>query len=171
MKGVIVISKKTAICPGSFDPIILGHLDIINRASELFDEVIVLVLPNSNKNHSWFSLHERVRLIEKVIKKPNIRVECYENGLLVNYAKQHNATAIVKGLRAVTDFDYEFQMALTNKTLDSNIETIFIPTNTEYMFLSSTVVKEVAKHKGDISSYIPKEIENSIKEHAEKFST
>ena len=114
---------------------------------------------------------ERVFLIEEVINNPNISVKYYEGGLLTDYAKKYNATAIVKGLRAVTDFDYEFQMALTNKSLNPNIETIFMPTNSKYMFLSSTVVKDVARYDGDISSYVPKEIENIIKKRGREMSS
>ena len=165
------MNKRIAICPGSFDPITLGHLDIINRTAELFDEVIVLVLPNNSKSHAWFDFRERVFLIEEVINNPNISVKYYEGGLLTDYAKKYNATAIVKGLRAVTDFDYEFQMALTNKSLNPNIETIFMPTNSKYMFLSSTVVKDVARYDGDISSYVPKEIENIIKKRGREMSS
>ena len=165
------MNKRIAICPGSFDPITLGHLDIINRTAELFDEVIVLVLPNNSKSHAWFDFRERVFLIEEVINNPNISVKYYEGGLLTDYAKKYNATAIVKGLRAVTDFDYEFQMALTNKSLNPNIETIFMPTNSKYMFLSSTVVKDVARYDGDISSYVPKEIENIIKKRGLEMSS
>lgn len=147
---------KIAICPGSFDPVTLGHLDIINRASELFDRVVVLVMTNSAKN-SMFSVEERIELINRCIKKENIVVDTYE-GLLVNYAKDINAVAIVKGLRAVSDFDYEFQQALINKSLMPEIETVFLTAKGKNMFLSSSMVKEVCRLDGDISRFVPCQI-------------
>lgn len=147
---------KIAICPGSFDPVTLGHLDIINRASELFDRVVVLVMTNSAKN-SMFSVEERIELINRCIKKDNIVVDTYE-GLLVNYARDINAVAIVKGLRAVSDFDYEFQQALINKSLMPEIETVFLTAKGKNMFLSSSMVKEVCRLDGDISRFVPCEI-------------
>lgn len=151
---------KTAICPGSFDPVTLGHLDVIERASELFDRVIVLVMSNSAKK-SAFTVDERIELIKKCIKKSNVEVDTY-SGLLVDYAKKNNAAAIVKGLRAVSDFDYEFQQALINKSLYPKVETVFLAAKGENMFLSSSMVKEVCSLNGDISSYVPKEIVNDI---------
>lgn len=151
---------KIAICPGSFDPVTLGHIDIIERASRLFDKVIVLVLTNSSKT-PVFSLDERIDFIKRCVANSNIEVDTY-SGLLVDYAKNHNANAIVKGLRAVSDFDYEFQLALINKSLDPNIETLFLPAKGENMFLSSSMVKEVCGLGGDISAFIPKEIEKDI---------
>ncbi len=151
---------KIAICPGSFDPVTLGHLDIIERASELFDKVIVLVMSNSAKN-SAFSVSERIELLKKCIKKSNIEVDTY-SGLLVDYAEKCDATAIVKGLRAVSDFDYEFQQALINKSLYPRVETVFLTAKGENMFLSSSMVKEVCSLNGDISAYVPSEIVNDI---------
>lgn len=151
---------KIAICPGSFDPITLGHLDVIERANELFDKVIVLVMSNSAKN-SAFTVEERIELIKKCIKLPNVEVDTF-SGLLVDYAKLVDATAIVKGLRAVSDFDYEFQQALINKSLNPEVETVFIAARSENMFLSSSMVKEVCRLDGDISPYVPKEIVNDI---------
>lgn len=151
---------KIAVCPGSFDPVTLGHLDIIERASELFDKVIVLVMSNSAKK-SAFTVKERMDLLEKCISSENIEIDTY-NGLLVDYARKVNATAIVKGLRAVSDFDYEFQQALINKSLYPRIETVFLTASGENMFLSSSMVKEVCSLNGDISSYVPKEIVNDI---------
>lgn len=151
---------KIAICPGSFDPVTLGHLDIIERASELFDKVIVLVMSNSAKN-SAFTVEERIHLLRKCIHKSNVDVDTY-NGLLVEYAKLRSAAAIVKGLRAVSDFDYEFQQALINKSLYPEVETVFLTAKGENMFLSSSMVKEVCSLNGDISSYVPKEIVNDI---------
>jgi pantetheine-phosphate adenylyltransferase len=151
---------KVAICPGSFDPVTLGHIDIIERASELFDKVIVLVMNNSAKN-SAFTVEERIELINKCIKNPDIEVDTY-SGLLVEYARIKKATAIVKGLRAVSDFDYEFQQALINKSLYPEVETVFLTAKSENMFLSSSMIKEVCRLNGDISSYVPNEIVNDI---------
>lgn len=151
---------KIAVCPGSFDPVTLGHLDIIERASELFDKVIVLVMSNSAKK-SAFTVKERMELLKKCISSDNIEIDTY-NGLLVDYTRKVNATAIVKGLRAVSDFDYEFQQALINKSLYPRIETVFLTASGENMFLSSSMVKEVCSLNGDISSYVPKEIVNDI---------
>lgn len=147
---------KIAICPGSFDPVTLGHIDIIERAAELFDKVIVLVTGNSAKK-PLFSLDERMELIKRSVSKENIEVDTY-NGLLVNYAKEKEAVAIVKGLRAVSDFDYEFQQALTNKSLLPNIETVFLTAKGKNMFLSSSMVKEVCRLDGDISRFVPEQI-------------
>lgn len=151
---------KIAICPGSFDPVTLGHLDIIERAAGLFDRVVVLVMSNSAKNCA-FSIDERIDLLKKCIKNPNIEIDTY-SGLLVDYAKQKGAVAIVKGLRAVSDFDYEFQQALINKSLYPEIETVFLAANSDNMFLSSSMVKEVCRLDGDISPFVPKEILNDI---------
>lgn len=154
---------KTAICPGSFDPVTLGHLDIIERAAELFDEVIVLVMSNRSKSGSLFTVEERIELINRTIKEKNIKVDTYD-GLLVDYAKQKNAVAIVKGLRAMSDFEYEFQQALTNKSLYPKVETVFLTTEGKNMFLSSSMVKEVCTLGGDISTFVPQEIINDIYE-------
>lgn len=151
---------RIAVCPGSFDPVTLGHLDIIERASELFDNVIVLVMSNSAK-HSAFSVEERMALINKCIKNSNIEVDTY-SGLLVDYAAKKKAAVIVKGLRAVSDFDYEFQQALINKSLYPEVETVFLTAKGENMYLSSSMVKEVCSLGGDISSYVPSEIVNDI---------
>lgn len=151
---------KIAICPGSFDPVTLGHLDVIERASELFDKVIVLAMSNSAKS-AMFSLKERTDFLKRCITKDNVEVDTY-SGLLVDYAKQHNAVAIVKGLRAVSDFDYEFRLALINKSLYPKIETLFLPAKGENMFLSSSMVKEVCSLGGDISAFVPKEIINEV---------
>lgn len=151
---------KIALCPGSFDPVTLGHIDIIERTAELFDKVIVLVMSNSAK-HSLFSIDERVELLKRCIKNSNVEVDTY-NGLLVDYAKKVNAVAIVKGLRAVSDFDYEFQQALTNKSLLPQIETVFLAAKGANMFLSSSMVKEVCSLNGDISRFVPKEILNDV---------
>ena len=151
---------KIALCPGSFDPVTLGHIDIIERTAELFDKVIVLVMSNSAK-HSLFSIDERVELLKRCIKNSNVEVDTY-NGLLVDYAKKVDAVAIVKGLRAVSDFDYEFQQALTNKSLLPQSETVFLAAKGANMFLSSSMVKEVCSLNGDISRFVPKEILNDV---------
>lgn len=151
---------KIAICPGSFDPVTLGHIDIIERAAELFDKVIVLVTGNSAKK-PLFSLDERMELIKRSVSKENIEVDTY-NGLLVNYAKEKEAVAIVKGLRAVSDFDYEFQQALTNKSLLPDIETVFLTAKGKNMFLSSSMVKEVCRLDGDISRFVPEQILDDV---------
>lgn len=153
-----------AIVPGSFDPVTNGHLDIIRRTSALFDVVYVGILSNSSKTSQLFTIDERIKLIKRVTKDlPNVKVEGF-TGLLVDFAKTKNANFIVKGLRAVSDFEYEFQMALTNKRLAPDIETFFITTNSQYSYLSSSIVKEVAKYGGDISEMIPNEIINDIQE-------
>lgn len=151
---------RIAICPGSFDPVTLGHIDVIERAAELFDKVVVLVMSNSAKQ-SAFTVNERIELIRKCVKISNVTVDTYD-GLLVDYAKKNNAAAIVKGLRAVSDFDYEFQQALINKSLYPKIETVFLPAKGDNMFLSSSMVKEVCRLNGDISPFVSKEILNEI---------
>lgn len=151
---------KIAVCPGSFDPVTLGHLDIIERASALFDRVVVLVMTNSAK-HCAFTVEERIALLKKCVCNPKVEIDTY-SGLLVNYAKEKGAVAIVKGLRAVSDFDYEFQQALINKSLFPEIETVFLTARSENMFLSSSMVKEVCSLDGDISPFVPKEIVKDI---------
>ncbi|MBQ8107384.1 MAG: pantetheine-phosphate adenylyltransferase [Ruminococcus sp.] len=154
---------KIAVCPGSFDPVTLGHLDIINRASKLFDKVIVLVSFNKSKSSACFSTKERMEMIIAVTKHlDNVVVDCYD-GLLADYLKMRNAEVIVKGLRAVSDFEYEFQMALANKKLYNGAETVFLTTAGENMFLSSSVVKEIASFGGDIDGFVPPEILETIK--------
>lgn len=152
---------KIAIYPGSFDPITNGHLDIIKRASKIYDKIIVSVLQNPSKN-PMFTLEERVELIKRVVKPyENVDVDCF-TGLLIDYAKQQNANVIIKGLRAVSDFEYEFQMALMNRKLASDIETIFLMTNSQYSYLSSSIIKEVAKFGGCIEGLVPEIVKDSI---------
>ncbi len=151
-----------AIIPGSFDPVTYGHLDIIKRASTLFDVVYVSILSNSSKD-SLFTIDERIDMIKRTIKDVNnVKVESF-TGLLADCAREKNAKFIVKGLRALSDFEYEFQMALINKRLAPEIETVFLITNSRYMYLSSSIVKEIARYNGDISEMVPKEIINDIK--------
>lgn len=149
---------RIAVCPGSFDPVTKGHLDIIIRASHLFDEVVVLVVNNAAKTSS-FTAAERIELIRKVLrdKISNVRVEMYA-GLLADYVQKLGACAIVKGLRAVSDFEYEFQMALANKKLNPHADTVFLTTSSENMYLSSSLVKQIAQFGGDISDFLPEEI-------------
>lgn len=154
---------KKAIYPGSFDPITYGHLDIIERSAKIFDEVVIGVLNNSAKQ-SLFSVEERVALIRELTKKyPNVTVESFD-GLLVDYAKSIDANIIIRGLRAVTDFDYEIQIAQTNKVEYPEIETIFMTTALNYSYLSSTIVREFASYGGDISRFVPAEIIPKIME-------
>ena len=151
-----------AVCPGSFDPITYGHLDIITRGAKVFDQIYVVVLNNSSKN-PLFSVEERIDLIREVTRDiPNVVVDSFQ-GLLVDYAKNVNAKAIIRGLRAVSDFEYEMQITSMNRVLDDAIETFFIMTNNQYSFLSSSIVKEVAKYGGDISELVPKRVEESLK--------
>lgn len=160
---------RLAVCPGSFDPITLGHLDIITRASKLFDRVIVVVMSNSAKSPLFTQL-ERMELLQKTIMSAgldNVTVDCYD-GLLADYAKMRNATAIVKGLRAVSDFEYEFQMALTNRKLYPEAETVFLTTAAENLYLSSSLVKQIGRLNGDIADFVPACIVDDINEKFRK---
>ncbi|WP_053366089.1 pantetheine-phosphate adenylyltransferase [Bacillus sp. FJAT-27245] len=150
-----------AVCPGSFDPVTYGHLDIIRRGAKVFDEVYVVVLNNSSKN-PLFSVEERISLLGEVTKDlKNVKVDSFQ-GLLVDYAKSVNAGAIIRGLRAVSDFEYEMQITSMNRVLNENIETFFIMTNNQYSFLSSSIVKEVAKYGGKISELVPSAVESAL---------
>ena len=152
---------RRAVYPGSFDPLTLGHLDVIRRSAKLVDELVVAVLHNSSKN-SLFSSDERVSMIKEVIADiPNVRVTTF-NGLLVDYMTEVDANIIVRGLRAVTDFEYELQMAQTNHIANADVETIFLITGLEYSYLSSTIVKEFASYGGDISKFVPPELIDRI---------
>ena len=145
---------RIGVYPGSFDPATLGHLDIIQRASKLFDKLIVAAMINGEKT-SAFTMEEKVDFLKRMTADlPNVEVECF-SGLLADYVREKNACAIVKGLRAVSDFEYEFQMALTNKKLNPEFETLFLPTRIEHMFLSSSMVKQIAGFGGDISHFVP----------------
>ena len=154
---------KVAICPGSFDPATLGHMDIIERSRKVFDKVIVAVMVNPEKN-TMFTVEERIGLLKKCTKDmDNVEVVGFD-GLLAEYARQRGVTAIVKGLRALSDFEYEFQQALTNKKLNPNLETLFLTTSAENMFLSSSIVKQIASFGGDISNFVPECVLDKIKE-------
>lgn len=160
-------NKRIAICPGSFDPITVGHLDIIRRAAGMFDEVVVAVLQNNKKTYT-FSVEDRVDMIRLSISgMDNVSVES-SSGLLADYAAEKGACAIVKGLRAMSDFEYEFQMALTNKKLNPNVETVFLTTSAENMYLSSSVVRQVASLGGDFKEFVPDAIYEKIREYLRK---
>lgn len=155
------MSERIAVCPGSFDPITMGHLDIIRRAATMFDKLIVVVSTNPAKNCS-FTAEERKELIEKSVADiKNVEVDC-NDGLLADYAARKKACAIIKGLRAMSDFEYEFQMALTNKKLNPDVETLFLTTKAENMYLSSSMVRQIASMNGDISDFVPPIIHNDI---------
>ena len=151
-----------AVCPGSFDPITNGHLDIIKRGAKVFDQIHVVVLNNSSKK-PLFTVDERLELIKEVTKEiPNVTVASFQ-GLLVDYASNVHASAIIRGLRAVSDFEYEMQITSMNRVLNDQIETFFIMTNNQYSFLSSSIVKEVAKYNGKISELVPLAVEKALK--------
>lgn len=152
---------KIAVCPGSFDPATNGHIDIIKRSGELFDKVIVAVLNNPNKQ-PLFTVEERVEMLRKTCgSMKNVEIDSF-SGLLTEYAKSKNANAIVKGLRAVSDFEYELQMALMNKKLNPEVETVFMMTSSKYSYLSSSLVKEVARFGGCIKGLVPEIIESEL---------
>ena len=157
------MKKSIAICPGSFDPVTKGHLDIITRSSKMFEKVIVVVMSNAKKiNSTSFTIEERIDMIRRATAElPNVEVD-HSEGLLAEYAAKQGAAAIVKGLRAVTDFEYEFQMALANKKLNPDVETIFLTTSAENMYLSSSMVKQIASMGGDISDFVPEAIHSDI---------
>ncbi|WKY46354.1 pantetheine-phosphate adenylyltransferase [Eubacteriaceae bacterium ES3] len=161
------MNSKIAIYPGSFDPITHGHLDIIERASKIFDKVIVCVMYNNTKKY-LFSLEERANLIRECVNSlENVEVDCFD-GLLVEYARQKDTNIIVKGLRAFIDFEYEFQMALTNKHLDNDIETFFMVTNNKHSYISSSLVKELVKLNGDVEGFIPENVKNAMQKKFEE---
>jgi len=160
---------STAICPGSFDPITLGHLNIIRRCSKIFDNVVVCVMYNSSKSTPMFSIEERVSMAAKVIQKyDNVTVETSDQ-LLAEYAKKYPDAVIVKGLRAASDFEYEFQMNLINKKINPKLETMFLTSSEKYTFLSSSVVREMASYGADLSGFVPDEIIDEVKEKAKQW--
>jgi pantetheine-phosphate adenylyltransferase len=153
--------KRTAIYPGSFDPLTNGHLDVVCRAAKLFDRVIVAVAENESK-HPLFTFQERVALVQKAVGKlHNVETDSFD-GLLVDYVNAKKAQAIVRGLRAVSDFEFEFQLALMNRKLDENIETIFMMPKDTYTFLSSRIVKEIARLGGDVNAFVPPHVESAL---------
>ena len=148
---------RRAIYPGSFDPVTFGHIDMIERSAKIVDELVVAILNNSAKN-PLFSVEERVSMLKEMTNHvPNVKIQFFD-GLLIDYAKKIEATIIIRGLRAVTDFEYELQIAQTNRIVSSEIDTIFLTTSLEYAYLSSTIVKEVASYGGDISHFVPKQL-------------
>jgi pantetheine-phosphate adenylyltransferase len=161
--------QNIAIYPGSFDPITNGHLDIIERASRVFDKVIVGVLENPEKKNPLFPIEERVNLIKRTTAHlPNVDVESFK-GLLIHYMRAKNIRIIIKGLRAVSDFEYEFQMALMNSKLDNEVETLFMMTNSKYSYLSSSSVKQVAMYGGCIKELVPDCILDDIMKEMKKY--
>lgn len=158
----------SVICPGSFDPVTLGHIDIISRAAKMFDNVIVAVLVNPSKDNASFNIDERIELLMEAAKHiENVEITSF-NGLLADFARERNVNSIVKGLRAVSDFEYEFQMALTNKMLNPQLETIFLTAEAKYMYLSSSMVKQVASFGGDIKDFVPDCVHDKIVERLSK---
>jgi pantetheine-phosphate adenylyltransferase len=152
---------RTAIYPGSFDPLTNGHLDVVQRAAKLFDRVIVAVAKNEGK-HPLFTLEERLAIVQKATAHlPHVTADTFDS-LLVEYVARHKAQAIVRGLRAVSDFEFEFQLALMNRKLDENIETIFMMPKDTYTFLSSRIVKEIARLGGDVSQFVPAHVQAAL---------
>ena len=152
---------KIAIYPGTFDPITNGHLDIVQRAARLFDKVIVTIARNSSKN-PMFTEQERLALIQAAVKgNKRVAVDIFD-GLLVEYARKKKATAIVRGLRAISDFEYEFQMALMNRTLNDQCETVFMMPNAKYTFLNSSIVREIARLGGDVKDFVPPVVQKAL---------
>ena len=149
------------VYPGSFDPITCGHLDIITRSAKVFDKLIIAVLENSNKDH-FFSLEKRVEMIKSLDLPDNVEVASF-GGLLVDFMKKHNANILIKGLRAVSDYEYECQMAWINKKLMPNCDTLFLPTSEKFAYLSSSLVREIAKHNGNLTDLVPPSLHQVIK--------
>lgn len=159
---------RRAIYPGSFDPVTLGHLNIIKRAAAMFDELIVCVCVNSAKDTGLFTPEERVELIRQVTADlPNVKVDCTRD-LVSEYARKHRARVLVKGLRAVSDYESEIQMAMINSKLYNKLDTVFLYTSPKYAYLSSTVVKEMARYGADLSDFVPRQIIETVREKAAK---
>ena len=158
--------KRIAICPGSFDPITLGHLNIIRRSAKIFDEVVVCVMLNATKTSPMFTIDERVGMVKRAVARySNVRVDT-AGMLLAEYARQYENAVIVKGLRAASDFDYEFQMNLINKKINPELETMFLTASEKYTFLSSSVVREMATYGADLTGLVPTELIPEIEEKA-----
>ena len=158
---------SVAICPGSFDPITLGHLNIIRRTAQIFDKVVVCIMFNSTKTTPMFSVEERVEMVRKVVERiPNVEVDTAD-GLLAEYAKRYEGAVLVKGLRAASDFEYEFQMNLINKKINPSLETMFLTASEKYTFLSSSVVREMARYGADLSDFVPCEIIDDVEKKAQ----
>lgn len=158
------MAMKSAIYPGTFDPITNGHIDVLERAISIFDEVTVVVAVNSQKT-PLFSAEERQEIIQEVVSKyPNVKVEILRDGLLADYARKTGATTIIRGLRQVTDFEYEFQIALMNRNLYPEITTVFLMPNEKYTYLASSIVREVARLGGDVSNFVPATVLARLKE-------
>jgi len=161
------LKKITAIYPGTFDPVTNGHLDIIERASKLFDKVIITIAVNSSKK-PLFSKEERLDMIKNVTKKyENVSVDVFD-GLLVTYAKKKKASVIIRGLRAISDFDYEFQIALTNRKLEPEVNTIFLMPSEKYSFLNSSLVRELASYKANLKEFVPDYVFKKLREKYKK---
>lgn len=162
---------STAICPGSFDPITLGHLNIIRRTAQIFDKVIVCIAINSSKASPMFSIEERADMVRRAVSRySNVTVDT-SCELLAEYAKQYEGAVIVKGLRAASDFDYEFQMNLINKKINPELETMFLTSSEKYTFLSSSIVREMAKYGADLTGFVPNEIIEDIENKAKQWRT
>ena len=160
---------RTAICPGSFDPITLGHLNIIRRCTKIFDRVVVCIMVNSTKTSPMFSVEERVDMVKRVVSRfPNVMVD-FSDGLLAEYARQFEGAVVVKGLRAASDFEYEFQMDLINKNINPQLETMFLTASGKYTFLSSSVVREMARYGADLTGLVPEEIKSEIEIKAKQW--
>jgi len=152
---------RIGVYPGSFDPVTLGHLDIIERGAKIVDKLVVGVLLNGMKN-PMFSVEQRIQLLKEATKHiPNVEIRPFQ-GLLVDFLKQEDATEVIRGLRAVTDFEYELQMAQANRSLYPEMETVFLTTNVQYSFISSTIVKDVLRHNGDVSHFVPEAVLDMI---------
>ena len=160
---------RTAICPGSFDPITLGHLNIIRRCSKIFDQVVVCVMLNSSKTTPMFTIEERVDMVRRAVERySNVTVDSSDT-LLAEYARQYEGAVVVKGLRAASDFEYEFQMDLINKNINPELETMFLTASGKYTFLSSSVVREMARYGADLSGLVPNELKAEIEEKAKQW--
>jgi pantetheine-phosphate adenylyltransferase len=153
--------KKIAVYPGSFDPITYGHLDIVNRSLKVFDEIIIAVACNSQKK-PLFSIDERIALIKQVVDVSRVKVDTF-SGLLIDYVVQQRANVIIRGLRAISDFEYEFQIAQMNSSLGHDVETLFMMTSLQYGYLSSSIVKEVCGLKGNVDGFVPPEVKTALR--------